>query len=178
MDDRKLIGDIESSGQTWNVLWYPPSVAPAGKCHGAAGICVTPQGEVVLISTDGTLWGLPAGRPESKEDWRDTLRREMHEEACVTVIVERLLGFCVSRCIKGPQTGVVLVRSFWLAQVSVDAWDPQFEIARRRMVSVNDVWSHMDQTYMPVYRHAFALAQLASAHSEVSSQSGGPYGAA
>lgn len=175
MDDIKVIGDIESSGQTWNVLWYPPPEAPAGKRHGAAGICVTLQGEVVLISNDGTLWDLPAGRPESNEDWRDTLRREMHEEACVTVIAERLLGFCVSRCTQGPQTGVVLVRSFWLALVSVDDWDPQFEIECRRIVSVNEVWSHIDQAFMNVYRHAFALAQLVPAHSEASSQSGGPY---
>jgi ADP-ribose pyrophosphatase YjhB (NUDIX family) len=46
-----------------------------------------------VISRDGVIWDLPAGRPEPGESWEQTLRREMDEEACATVIAARLLGF-------------------------------------------------------------------------------------
>jgi len=38
-----------------------------------------------VISPDGGIWDLPAGRPVPGENWEETLRREMDEEACATV---------------------------------------------------------------------------------------------
>jgi len=46
---------------------------------------VTADGDIVVISPDGTIWDLPAGRPEPGESWEQTLRRELDEEACATV---------------------------------------------------------------------------------------------
>ncbi|WP_165959143.1 NUDIX domain-containing protein [Actinomadura sp. KC345] len=84
---------VRSGGQRWLVSWHPPPDPPAGTPHGAEGVCVTRGGDVVLISPDGVAWDLPAGRPEPGEDWEQTLRREMDEEACATVPAARLLGF-------------------------------------------------------------------------------------
>jgi hypothetical protein len=33
---------------------------------------VTAGGDIVVISPDGTIWDLPAGRPEPGETWEDT----------------------------------------------------------------------------------------------------------
>jgi hypothetical protein len=77
---------IRSGGQQWLVSWHPPPEPPDGTPHGAEGVCVTADGDVVVISPDGTIWDLPAGRPEPGESWEQTLRREMDEEACATVV--------------------------------------------------------------------------------------------
>ena len=92
--------------------------------------------EVVLVSEDGTAWGLPGGRPEGDEDWRQTLEREVLEEACARVQHARLLGFSRGVCHSGPEKGLVLVRAFWVSTVTVDDWEPQFEMKERAFLSV------------------------------------------
>jgi ADP-ribose pyrophosphatase YjhB (NUDIX family) len=96
---------------------------------------VTSGGDVVLISPDGTIWDLPAGRPEPGESWEQTLHREMDEEACAMVVAARLLGFTRGQCVAGPERGLVLVRSVWRADVELRPWEARFEIADRRVVA-------------------------------------------
>jgi len=93
---------VTNGGQDWRVAWHPPPDAPPGTPHGSAGVCVAGDA-VVLVSGDGTRWGLPGGRPEPGEDWADTLRREVREEACATVTDARLLGFSHGECVRGTQ---------------------------------------------------------------------------
>jgi 8-oxo-dGTP pyrophosphatase MutT (NUDIX family) len=102
-----------SNAGTWLVARHPPTTAPPGEPHGANAFCVTDDDGVVLISSDGERWGWPGGRPEGQESWEDTLRRELLEEACATVRDARLLGFGRARCLRGPEEGLVLVRSIW-----------------------------------------------------------------
>lgn len=130
---------IRSGGQDWLVSWHRAPDPPPGLPHGAEGVCVTADGDVALISTDGKLWDMPAGRCEPGETWEDTLRREMLEEACATVLTARLLGFTRGECVEGPERGRVLVRSMWRADVELGPWDPQFEIPYRRVVPAADV---------------------------------------
>jgi hypothetical protein len=59
---------------------------------------------------------------------------ELWEEAGVRVVSAQLLGFARSECLAGPEAGLVLVRSYWRAEVEVLAWQPQFEIVHRRMI--------------------------------------------
>ncbi len=125
---------FRADGEDWLVSWHPPLTPPDGTPHGAAGLCVTGDGEIVLISQDGEHWDVPAGRPEGDETWEETMRREMREEACATVVRARLLGFSRGACIAGPQAGRVIVRSLWRAEVELAPWKPQFEIAHRRVV--------------------------------------------
>jgi ADP-ribose pyrophosphatase YjhB (NUDIX family) len=96
---------------------------------------VTSADDVVLISPDGTIWDLPAGRPEPGESWEQTLHREMNEEACAMVVAARLLGFTRGQCVAGPERGLVLVRSVWRADVELRPWEARFEIADRRVVA-------------------------------------------
>jgi 8-oxo-dGTP pyrophosphatase MutT (NUDIX family) len=153
---------LESSGQQWLQSWHAGTVPPAGKPHGAAGICLTDSGEVVLVSSDGVGWGLPAGRPERDETWEQTLRREMLEEACAVVRDARLLGFARGRCIRGHEAGLVLVRSFWLAHVDIEPWNPLFEIAHRKLVPAPAVVSHItiESGHLPIFRRALVDAGI------------------
>ena len=129
----------DAGGQTWIGSWHGPSTPPEGIPHGAAGVCVTADGGIVLISQDGESWDVPAGRPEPGETLEQTLRREILEEACATVTRAVLLGFSRGECRAGPETGRVLVRSIWRADVELGPWEPRFEILHRRVVRAADV---------------------------------------
>jgi ADP-ribose pyrophosphatase YjhB (NUDIX family) len=154
---------VPANGGDWRMAWHPPGDAPPGRPHGANAFCVTPDGDVVLISTDGTRWGWPGGRPEPGESWQDTLTREMLEEACAQVTAARLLGFVRSRCLSGHEEGLVLVRSIWRAEVTLLPWQPEHEIPFRRVVPVRDLarqlW--MEDGAAPIYARAAAEAALA-----------------
>ncbi len=161
-DEEEL--SIHTNGQTWIASWHPPTTAPAGTRHGSAGICMTGTNEIVLISSNGIDWDLPAGRPEGDETWEQTLRREMHEEACATVIDAQLLGFCRSRCIAGYEEGLVLVRAFWRAHIILHDWKPAFEITHRQFVSETDIFQHLSPVFAPIFRRAFLEATVLKAY--------------
>ena len=124
---------------------------------------MTPGGDIVVISPDGVIWDLPAGRPEPGENWEQTLRREMDEEACATVTGARLLGFTRGQCLTGPERGRVLVRSVWRADVELRPWEARFEIAGRRVVApaaVEDAVSLGSHPFAAIIRRELAEAAL------------------
>jgi hypothetical protein len=78
------------------------------------------------------------------------------------VVDARLLGFTRSVCLTGPEQGLVLVRSIWLADVELMPWDPRFEIAHRRVVPAAELLAHlwMGQGFEPIYHRALVEAGL------------------
>lgn len=106
-------------------------------------MCLTEAGELVLISHDGRHWGFPAGRADDGETLEQTLRREVLEEACSVVRNARLLGYSRGECVDGWQRGLVLVRSYWRADVEVCPWQPRFEIRHRRVVAATEALLHV-----------------------------------
>ena len=156
----------DDRGQEWIESWHSPELpAPDGKPHGSAGICFTPEGRVVLVTQPGISWEFPAGRPEGDEDWRATLDREMLEEACARVERATLLGFGRGACIEGEETGLVLVRSLWCADVSLGPWEPRHETTGRVAVPPDEALSKVERGCGPLSRRwlhdALALKGLA-----------------
>jgi hypothetical protein len=149
-----------ANDQQWSLTWHPADREPSGKRHGSAGLCVTDANEIVLVSADGARWDLPAGRPEGNESWEETLRREMREEACAVVGHARLLGFSRGHCVRGHEEGLVLVRSFWIAQVTLQPWVPVFEILHRKVVPIGELFAHLsiEDGYLPIVRRALSEA--------------------
>jgi ADP-ribose pyrophosphatase YjhB (NUDIX family) len=155
---------VESGGQDVLSTWFPAHDVPEGKCHGSAGICVTDNGEVVLITQDGKSWGFPGGRPEGSESWEETLRREVREEACVEVADAKLLGFHRGECIRGHEKGLVLVRSLWLANVQLQKWVPEPETLARKLVPPNRILSELaPNVFCPLHHRALIVAGLLKA---------------
>lgn len=154
---------VHSAGQDWLSSWHPPHLpAPDGKRHGSEGVCITSDGDVILVTENDLTWDLPAGRPEGAEDWRATLEREVLEEACATVIDATLLGYGRGECIKGPELGLVLVRSVWQATVTVHAWQPRYEITHRVVLSPHEALARvgLDHPFRPFPLRAFHDAGL------------------
>lgn len=147
--------EVFSGGNRWLLSWHPPSSPPEGKPDGSAGICVVASGEVVVVSHGQSSWIIPGGRPEGNEDWEQTLRREVLEEACAVVTDARLLGFTRGRCIEGPALGPMRVRSMWLARVTLDEWSPRFEIRHRKLVPFDECMSVVLPEYGRLWRRAF-----------------------
>ena len=165
--ERRVARDLEefavrSNGGDWLTAWHPAGEAPTGKPHGANGWCVTADSQVVLISNDADRWGWPGGRPETDESWEQTLRREILEEACCRVREARLLGFCRSLCLSGPEKDLVLVRSVWRAEVDLMPWEPRFEIAHRRLVRTDELLSNLwiEEGFEPIYNRTLKEAAL------------------
>ena len=161
-------GRIAQEGETFRfrdrrdqeivLSWHPPDLpAPAGKNHGSAGICFAPDGKVVLVTWPGFSWDFPAGRPEDGEDWRATLEREVLEEACAVVEDATLLGFSRGECIEGEEKGLVLVRSLWRADVSLQPWAPRHETTGRLLVRADEALKRVefDRREMPLYQRWF-----------------------
>ena len=135
---------------------------PPGRNHGSAGICVGGR-DLVFISPDQVHSGFPTGRPEGVGTLEETLAREMREEACVEVLEATLLGFARSEAAQGHEQALVLVRSYWLAQVAVGEWEPQFEIAHRRIVPATEPTVHVrDPVTTRISMRALAEAGLGS----------------
>jgi ADP-ribose pyrophosphatase YjhB (NUDIX family) len=162
VSEREVTASI--GGQVWRVAWCPPPDPPPDTRHGAEAICVVTDGRVVLVSRDGRLWGLPAGRPEQSEGWVETLRREVREEACAEVVSCGLLGFTRGVCMRGPQEGLVLVRSHWRAEVRVLRWEPRFEMTHRRLVPAEAALRSMaiPEGLAALYRRMFAQAGISA----------------
>lgn len=149
--------EYHDAGQRWTLAWHPPDAPPEGTRHGSAAVCVTPGGLLVFGSEDGIEWQLPGGRPEGNETWRETLDREVLEEACATVQAATLLGYARSVCLEGQESGLVLVRALWRAEVSLLEWAPAFEIRFRRLVTPEGAIPLVDRGPHPraIYRRLF-----------------------
>ena len=150
-------------GRDWVASWHPPGLpAPEGRPHGSAGLCFTPEGNIVLVTWPGVSWEFPAGRPEGDEDWRATLDREVLEEACAVVEEATLLGF-ERVCVEGPNEGLTLVRSLWFAEVSLDPWEPQYETTGRMVVHPDEALEMVEfgRNYRPIYQRWFRDALAA-----------------
>lgn len=142
--ERKEYAFHDDRGQDWKLSWHRPELAPPeGTRHGSGGICFTPDGSVVLVRQSGPDWEFPAGRPEGDEDWRATLVREVLEEACAVVQNATLLGYSRGVCLSGPEEGLVLIRSLWVAGVVLKPWEPRHETTARRTVPPNDAVEHV-----------------------------------
>ena len=153
-------------GQDWVESWHPPELAaPDGRPNGSAGICFTPEEEVVLVTWPGVEWEFPAGRPQGDEDWRATLDREVLEEACAVVEDATLLGFWRVEWVRGRDRGQAFVRSLWCADVKLEPWEPRHETTGRLVVPADKALGKVGRGSKPVYLRWFmdALAAKGSA---------------
>jgi hypothetical protein len=82
----------------------------------------------------------------------------------VALIIDAwLLGSCHAVRFTGPEQGLVLALSIWLAEAELIPWEPRFEIEHRRVVQDAEFVAHLwiEQGFEPIYRRAHMEAGLA-----------------
>lgn len=55
----------------------------------------------------------------------------------------RLLGYAHSDCVNGRQHGLVLVRSYWRADVELAPWEPSTRSDTRRVIAAAEATDHV-----------------------------------
>ena len=86
----------EWKGRQIRTRWISPDELPKdteSPITQASGICFTGEGKVLLIREKNGNWHLPGGKPEKGEDLKQTVSREILEEACVKIDKCSLMGF-------------------------------------------------------------------------------------
>ena len=139
-------------GRVLNLTWYEADFEPPPEqITQAYGICFTEQGRIVLVSVDGQYWNLPGGTVEAGETVTQTLAREVWEEACARVVASRYIGCQQVEDVDRPDDGPKLYYQtrFW-ARVTLDAFQPQFEIIARRLIAPARFRSTLTWGHVPI----------------------------
>lgn len=109
-------------------------------CSRAHGLCVTEDGQVVIIKEANGFWDLPGGGKESGESTAENFAREVREEVCAHVTDSRFLtALCIVELDKsGDPIGAVEHHAQMWARVVLEPWDPSIEITERMIVSPDE----------------------------------------
>ncbi len=152
--------EVEKDGQRWASSWHSGPDAPEGRQHGSAGICVTADGGIVVVSGDGRAWDFPAGRPEGEESWEQTLRRGRLEAACAVVEEARLLWVSRGSGLEGTAKGMGWGEWRIWVKVKLLEWKPEFEIGFRKVVSAGEAIDLPPKVFRRIWERAFGEAGL------------------
>lgn len=82
----------------------PTNVAPLT----IKGVCLNPQGRVLLCRTSRQDWELPGGRPEIGESFPACVSREIHEETGLTATVHELITAFPYQVLPGRWVNVIV----------------------------------------------------------------------
>ena len=138
----------DANGQDIVSSWHSPALFPPdGRRWGAADICFTRDGDVVLCQGIRFLGCFPAAGPRrARTGVRLWTGRCSRRPVCRSM-TRPLLGFAKGECVRGEEEGLVLVRSLWRAEVSLNPWEPQHETTARMIVSPAEVWTYLSPPY-------------------------------
>lgn len=130
----QVSGTGSAEGRRWAVTWIPAAAASVpDRVHRSEAICVTDQGQVVLVRESGEPeWCYPGGRLEPGESPEQALVREVAEEACCSVEEFAYLGSFRVEDLDGADGHSVTMEAVYWARVRLDEWFPQHEIAERQ----------------------------------------------
>jgi len=146
----------EFDGKKYSIEWFAGAPLPSGeRATQVSGVCFTHSGEIVLVSGDGAIWGLPGGHPETGESPEDALRREVREEARCEVERAEYLGY--QKCIPEGGGKPDFQLRFWCA-VTVGDFQPRHEIGYRKLVSADDFLKTLSWGASPIAKDLARLA--------------------
>ena len=137
---------ITFDGREVFLEWFETSNYPKGMAISqVAGFCFNERGEVLVIKNKRG-WGFPGGHPEKGEAAEEALRREIWEEASVTIKKPRLVG-CLD--IRDPRNESIEGKHYaqlrYLAKVDKIAdFKKEFETSDRLFVPVSELSKYID----------------------------------
>jgi len=142
----------------WFTLMAPGWMPPAAQVTQALGICLTDDGQVVLVTWDDRRWTFPGGTVEPGETLEETLIREVAEEACATVTASQYLA---CQHIADPYNtygSTSYYQTRWWARVTLDPWEPHHEMTGRRLVPPEQVLATLCWTEKSIAARLLELA--------------------
>ena len=123
-------------GRSLTVTWQrAPFLPPRDLVTQVSGVCFTSDGQIVLVSSDGSNWSLPGGHLEPGETLEEALAREAWEEACARISHLTYLGTQEVVDLESPAPPYRYYQGRFWARVSLEPFEPRFETRHRRLVA-------------------------------------------
>lgn len=122
-------------GREVRITWHPGlALTGAERVTQVYGLCLTLEGQLLLVSQNGEFWTLPGGRPELGEAHAGTFTREVWEEACARVTEYLYLG---AQRVADQGEAEPYYQLRYLVRVSLERFAPAHEMRHRRRVDID-----------------------------------------
>ena len=141
---------LDDQMRWYSSTWLPgPIEGGDDQVTQAMALPVTDDGGAVIVTHKDGGDHIPGGTREHGEELRQTLERELYEEACARVLDATPLGV-LRNATRDADGAVVDVHhgSRWWARVELDPWLPEWEMVERRVTPYTDVLGAL-----PAWRH-------------------------
>jgi len=153
------------AGRELTLTWLEADVVPQNlKVSQVSGYCLDNDNKVLIVKNDHG-WGLPGGHPEEGESTEQSLRREISEEANVTISSFKLLGYVE---VNDPQNESIEGRAyaqlrFICRLAEINEFSAEFETSERAFVSIAELpnyitWMATSATGRAQYESFFKAA--------------------
>jgi 8-oxo-dGTP pyrophosphatase MutT (NUDIX family) len=141
-------------GREVTLEWIESGSIPNGiAISQVTGYCVDDVGRILIVKNKRG-WGFPGGHPEPGESPEDTLRREVIEEANVSLKKPEIIGYME---VRDPQNGSVegthYVQLKYLAEIeATDDFKKEFETSGRDFVGIGSLSQYISWVVSPTGR--------------------------
>jgi 8-oxo-dGTP pyrophosphatase MutT (NUDIX family) len=120
------------------VAAYDDDIDP-DQCVRSRGVCVTEDGDVLLVLDNSNLWGIPGGGREVGESSGAAFVREVWEEARARVVASRFLtAMRIARLDEHGGVEAVEHHAHYWARVEVEPWVSDFETIERSLLPATE----------------------------------------
>lgn len=131
--------------------WIESESVPENiKISQVVGYCFDDAGRILIIKNKRG-WGFPGGHPEPGERPEDTLRREVAEEAYITLKDPRLIGYMEVKDPKNESVeGTHYIQLRYLAKIeTVNEFKKEFETSERDFVDITSLSQYVSWINSP-----------------------------
>jgi len=106
------------------------------------GVCFNDKGNILIIRTPNENWNIPGGTPENNETPEQTLKRELEEEADVTIGKNAMIGYY--EVISDKSTIYQLRFAALLNEMKLSTIDPALGVVnQRKFIPSNEFFKYV-----------------------------------
>lgn len=132
------MNDYEKIAENCKISWKPDFQITIEKYTQVSGYIFNSKGQLLIVKNNDT-WTIPGGHPEIGETQIDTLRRELMEEACVTIKKIKYLG-----AVKVIENGDIYYQVRYTALVDTELpFKQEWEISERKFVDLSNLQNYI-----------------------------------
>ena len=126
--------NYEILSENCKIAWREDAVIGNAKYTQVSGYVLNEQGQLLIVKNQNT-WTIPGGHPEVGETKEETLKRELMEEACITLKDIHYLG-----AVEVVENGETYYQLRYTAKVNeLLPFKQEWEICERKFVDFVDL---------------------------------------